>query len=110
MPHNKQYALKVLCCQASPATRIQHAEGLPPSHPPTHHHFNEHFRYCKTGKQAGCIETDKLSGSSFQIYFHDWCLFQMHHVLLPLSASHLLVKERKVGINYTLDNQLLPLA
>lgn len=50
--------------------------------------FNEHLRYCNTRDQPGCIEADSLSGSYFQIYFHDKHLFQIHHVPLPLSASH----------------------
>lgn len=48
--------------------------------------FNEHLSYCNTKDRAGCIETDSLSGSYFQIYFHDRHLFQIHHVLLLLLA------------------------
>lgn len=33
-----------------------------------------------TGDQPGCIKADSLSGSYFQMYFHDKHLFQMHHV------------------------------
>lgn len=57
--------------------------------------FNEHLRYCNTKDQPGCIEADRLSGSCFQIYFHDKHLFQIHHVLLLLSASHVILGEKK---------------
>lgn len=50
--------------------------------------FYEHLRYCNTRDQPGCIEADRLSGSYFQMYFHDKHLFQIHHVPWLLSASH----------------------
>lgn len=63
--------------------------------------FNEHLRYCNTKDQQGCIETDRLSGSYFQIYFHDRHLFQIHHVLLLLLTLHVIpggekMKEKKI--------------
>lgn len=52
--------------------------------------FNKHLRYSNATDQPGCIEADRLSGSYFQIYFHDKHLFQTHHVPLRLSASHVI--------------------
>lgn len=47
-------------------------------------------RYCNTRARPGCIEDDSLSGSHFQIYFHDKHLFQIHHVLSLLSGLHVI--------------------
>lgn len=56
--------------------------------------FNEYRRCCNTRDQPGCIEADSLSGSYFQIYFHDKHLFQTHHVPSPLSDSRVTPGER----------------
>lgn len=52
--------------------------------------FNEYLRYCNTRERPGCIGDDRLSGSHFQIYFHDKHLFQIHHVLSLLSELHVI--------------------
>lgn len=75
MSCNKQYALKVLGCQqVSNTSRLVFFSG------------NISGTVIQQ-EQNGCIEADSLSGSYFQIHFHDKHLFQTHHALSP---SHML--------------------
>lgn len=88
MSHNNQNALKVLCCQQVHMSSLTH----------THTQvgwfsFNEYLRYCITRERPGCIKADSLSGSYFQLYFHDKHLFQIHHVLMRLSQSHVIPRK-----------------
>lgn len=55
--------------------------------------FIEHLRYCNARGLAGCIEADRSSGSCFQMYFPDKHLFHIHHVLLLLSPSRVILQE-----------------
>lgn len=76
MSCNKQYALKVLGCQqVSNTGRLVFFSG-------------KISGTVIQQERPGCIEADSLSGSYFQIHFHDKHLFQIHHGLSPLSESH----------------------